>query len=106
MYYDIDEAKGEAELGIMIGDRRFWGQAYGTEAVGLLLCHIFSDTSLSRVYLHTLDWNSRAQKSFEKAGFTSTGRVRRNGHNFVAMEIHKAEWERDHLNVDARAPQT
>ena len=100
MYYDINEAKGEAELGIMIGDRRFWGQAYGTEAVGLLLHHIFNDTSLKRVYLHTLDWNPRAQKSFEKAGFTSTGRVKRNGYNFIAMEIHKENWEQGLVNAE------
>ena len=103
MYYDINEAKGEAELGIMIGDRRFWGKAYGTEAVGLLLDHIFSDTSLRRVYLHTLEWNTRAQKSFEKAGFIPTGRVRHNGHNFIAMEIHKKDWEESRLKAQATA---
>ena len=97
MYYDINEAKGEAELGIMIGDRRFWGKEYGTEAVGLLLDHIFTNTALRRVHLHTLDWNTRAQKSFEKAGFVSIGKVRRNGHNFIAMETHKDDWEQDRL---------
>ena len=27
MYYDIDLRQGEAELGIMIGDREYWGKA-------------------------------------------------------------------------------
>ena len=29
MYYDIDLRRGEAELGIMIGDRDYWGKGYG-----------------------------------------------------------------------------
>ena len=93
MFYDINEAKGEAELGIMIGDRRFWGMEYGTDAVNTLLEYIFTHTSLHRVYLHTLDWNVRAQKSFEKAGFVPTGKVKRSGHNFITMEIRKEMWE-------------
>ena len=93
MVYDINKFKGEAELGIMIGDRRFWGKAYGTGAVRLLLEHIFSETKLNRVYLHTLDWNVRAQKCFEKAGFVVKGSVRRNGHNFVTMDITRGRWQ-------------
>ena len=68
MYYDIDLRKSEAELGIMIG-KEFWGKGYGLESLELLIHHIFSKTSLNRIYLHTLDWNIRAQKSFERAGF-------------------------------------
>ncbi len=93
MYYDINEAKGEAELGIMIGDRRYWGKGYGTDAVATLLRYIFTQTGLKRVYLHTLDWNARAQKSFVKAGFTPKGTVRKNGHSFIFMEISRQEWE-------------
>ena len=30
MIYDIDLKRSEAELGIMIGDRNYWGKGYGT----------------------------------------------------------------------------
>jgi RimJ/RimL family protein N-acetyltransferase len=93
MLYDINKFKGQAELGIMIGDRRFWGKAYGTNAVRLLLEHIFTETKLNRIYLHTLDWNIRAQKSFEKSGFVSKGPVHRDGHNFLTMEITREGWQ-------------
>ena len=93
MLYGIDEARGEAELGIMIGDRRFWSKAYGTDAVKTLLRYTFTQTPLKRVYLHTLDWNIRAQKSFQKCGFLPTGRVERGGFTFVAMEIRREQWE-------------
>lgn len=93
MYYDISEASASAELGIMVGDRRYWNKSYGTDAVETLLRYIFTQTKLRRICLHTLDWNIRAQKAFEKSGFQATGRVRRNGYNFIAMEILKPRWE-------------
>ena len=44
-----------------------------------------------------LDWNARAQRSFEKAGFRVCGRSRRGGNAFVVME-YMAAWQ------DAREP--
>jgi len=94
MYYDINEASGECELGIMVGDRNYWGKGYGTDAVRTLLDHIFAATRMKRVYLHTLDWNIRAQKSFEKAGFVPCGRTARNGKTFIQMEVLREQWEK------------
>ncbi len=103
MYYDVNEPRGETELGIMIGDRRFWSKAYGTDAVKTLLRHIFTSTKLKRVYLHTLDWNIRAQKSFQKAGFTPIGPVRRHGLGFIQMEIFRSDWEKSQAAEAAKA---
>ena len=93
MFYDLNESMGETELGIMIGDRRYWSKAYGTDAVKTLLRYIFTHTKLKRVYLHTLDWNIRAQKSFAKAGFTPIGPIKKHGLRFVAMEVLRPDWE-------------
>tara|TARA_B100001013_G_C24476573_1_gene389560 strand:- start:401 stop:730 length:330 start_codon:yes stop_codon:yes gene_type:complete len=93
MYYDIDYVRGHAELGILIGDREFWGRGYGTDAVNTLLGYIFSSTSLNKVYLHTLDWNLRAQRSFVKSGFLVVKPVKRSGKDFIRMEISKGRWE-------------
>ncbi|MEK7215459.1 MAG: GNAT family N-acetyltransferase [Chloroflexota bacterium] len=87
MYYNLDEFAGQVELGIMIGNRDYWSRGYGPEAVRLMVEHIFDSTSVHRVYLHTLTWNVRAQKSFSKAGFVPVGEVLRNGYNFVIMEL-------------------
>ena len=92
MYYDIDEGRGEAELGIMIGNRTYWSKGYGTCAITTLLEHIFSATSLKRIYLNTLDWNVQAQKCFEKCGFVSLKRVKRHNGTFVVMEVRRDLW--------------
>ena len=92
MYYDIDLKRGEAELGIMI-DREYWSKGYGTDSVDTLLDHIFTTTPLSRAYLHTLEWNERARRSFAKAGLREVKTVRRSGMKFVRMETLRQEWE-------------
>ncbi len=93
VYYNVNQAEGKAELGIMIGNRNYWSKAYGVEAVNSLLDHIFNRTKLERVYLTTLDWNIRAQKCFKKCGFNECGQVARDGSTFLLMMIHRKEWQ-------------
>ncbi len=100
MYYDLNMRKGEAELGILIGDKDHWNGGYGTDAVQLLLLHMFRDLSLRRVYLKTLDWNVRAQKSFMKSGFVQYGRSNRSRWNFILMDITRERWQALHPDVD------
>ena len=93
MYYDLDLRRGEAELGIMIGDRDYWGKGYGSDAIRAVQDYIFTQTTLTRVYLHTLEWNERAKRSFAKAGMRDVKTVRRSGMKFVRMEMLRHEWE-------------
>ncbi len=92
MYYDLDSVRLEAELGIVIGDRDYWGNSYGYGAVTTLLDHVFNEKKLSRVYLHTLEWNKRAQRCFEKCGFVSVKPVRRLSYDFILMEVRREDW--------------
>jgi len=96
MYYDINNEKSQCELGIMIGDRDYWSKGYGTDVIKIALTRIFTATELERVYLHTLTHNFRAQKSFAKAGFVPVREVKRDGYEFVLMEIWRKEWEAAH----------
>ena len=95
MYYDLNVRNREAELGIMIGDKGYWGKGYGADIVKTLLTHLFLDIALDRVYLHTLAWNYRAQASFEKAGFKKVRSVRRGGQEFLLMEVVGTEWRNE-----------
>ena len=92
MYYDIDRSKSQCELGIMIGNRDYWGRGYGTDAVITMLRAIFEEAGLERVYLHTLNFNKRAQRSFTKAGFKDLETVRRDRRDFIKMEALREPW--------------
>lgn len=91
-FYDISQIRGEAELGIIIGDRDYWGKGYGSDAVKILVDYIFRETNLSRIYLKTLTDNFRAQQCFTKSGFSQYARWEKDGYNFVLMEINRRQW--------------
>ncbi len=95
MYYGYDSFAHEAELGITIGDREFWGHGYGTDTVRCMLRYLFTEKKLRRVFLHTLTWNTRAQTAFERAGFQRVREVSRGGYDFVYMEAFPPEDETD-----------
>jgi RimJ/RimL family protein N-acetyltransferase len=91
--YDIDTKRGEAQIGIIIGNRDYWDKGYGVDAVNTMVNHIFRTTKLNRLYLKTLEWNLRAQRCFAKCGFEFFGHFHRNGHDFTLMELKRKRWE-------------
>jgi len=93
VYYNINNTKGEAELGIMIGDRNYWDKGYGSDAVTTLVSYIFRQTNLKRIYLKTRDSNRRAQRCFQKCGFTPYGHLSKDGYSFTLMELHRKQWQ-------------
>jgi len=92
-YYNIIPGKAEAELGILVGNRDYWDKGYGADVVSTLASYIFRQTNFKRIYLKTLDWNTRARKCFKKCGFTPYGYMGRNGFSFVFMGLYRSQWE-------------
>ena len=62
-----------AMLGILLGEKRFLGKGYGTEAMFLILEYFFSHRNLQYVELDTAVFNERAQRTFRKCGFKDVG---------------------------------
>ncbi len=89
----------EAFVGIGIGPRELWGQGYGTEAMQMILTYAFQELNLNRVSLSVFEYNQRAVRSYEKAGFVHEGRERgrllRDGRRWdmLYMGILREEWE-------------
>ena len=93
MVYDIDTIKGQCEVGILVGERDYWDGGYGREAFTLLIEQCFAMESINRLYLHTLRWNMRARKAFAGVGLREVGPDPRGGHDFILMELWRADWE-------------
>jgi len=66
----------KAGLGVMIGDKSYWANGYGTDAVVTLLRFAFDEMNLNRVSLHVFDFNERAQACYRKCGFREEARLR------------------------------
>ena len=92
-YYNISETRGEAELGIMIGNRNYWDKGYGSDVITTMVNYIFRQTNLNRIHLKTLASNSRAQQCFQKCGFTPYRHWNKDGFSFTLMEIHRKQWQ-------------
>jgi RimJ/RimL family protein N-acetyltransferase len=75
-YRDLDPFTGCATVGITIGERDRWGGGYGSEALHLLLGHLFGPLRLHRIDLDTWSGNERALRAFRTAGFVEEGRRR------------------------------
>jgi RimJ/RimL family protein N-acetyltransferase len=65
-----------AELGIMIGDKSYWSNGYGTDAMLTLLRLGFDSMNLHKVSLGVFEFNERAQACYRKCGFVEEGRSR------------------------------
>jgi len=94
----INWGSREAFAGIGIGAREFWGKGYGTDAMCLLLRYGFIELNLRRISLTVFEFNQRAMRSYEKAGFRLEGRQRqlmqREGRRWdiLYMGILREEW--------------
>jgi len=70
---EIDWTQRSAMLVIVIGEKNWWNQGLGEDAVNTLLDYAFSSLSLQKVSLSVLPFNTRAIRCYEKAGFRRVG---------------------------------
>jgi len=69
--YDVDFENVKAEVRILIGKEQ--GKGYGTQAINLIVKCAFERLNLNRLYAYVFDYNKRAKKAFESAGFVEEG---------------------------------
>ncbi len=94
--------KREAELRIRIGDRRYWGKGYGSDAIHMVLDHIFSEREFNRIYLRVYEFNQRAIRCYLKNGFRQIGILQRQDadwKNIILMEITRQKFHRLYLSA-------
>ncbi len=99
--HNVNWRVGSAEIGIMIGEKSFWNQGYGTETMKRLLKHGFESLNFHRMWLRVYERNARGIRAYEKAGFKHEGTFREaeyaNGayFNVDIMSVLRHEWQQD-----------
>lgn len=95
---DLNETDRTCELGITIGDKAYWGQGYGRDAVRVLLDYAFRLRNARKVWLRVWGNNERAIHSYLACGFVEEGRLRRHVWSagryvdLVYMGVLREEW--------------
>ena len=103
-YFNANRRVGRVEVGIGIGEKAYWGQGYGREAMELLLVHLFRDLGYQRVELDTWSGNERAVRAYRSCGFQIEGRLRRSElidgvyYDTILMGVLRDEWEGLHTS--------
>ena len=69
----VNKENKNCELGILIGDKNFWGKGVGQESCKLLVKYAFNDLNLSKVWLAVHANNNAAIRLYEKIGFQTEG---------------------------------
>jgi RimJ/RimL family protein N-acetyltransferase len=96
---NVQDRHGNFELGILIGDREYWGRGYGREVVRLLLHYGFHYLGARRIALTTHAKNERAIRCYLACGFVEEGRPRKvlwiEGEytDLVEMSLLRDEWQ-------------
>lgn len=75
---EIDRENRKAEVGMLIGEKEFWNQGYGTDTLVTLLHYLFTEQGLNRIGLEVFEYNTRAKRAYEKIGFRVEG-IQRKG---------------------------
>jgi RimJ/RimL family protein N-acetyltransferase len=102
--HGLDWKNRSAVLGIVIAEKEYWGQGYGSDAITGLLRFAFGEMNLHRIHLSAFDFNERAIRCYERCGFRHEGRARdalfRDGgyHDALHMAILRQEF------VDRESP--
>lgn len=83
---------------IVIGNKKYWGKSYGTDALITFIRFLFGQWNFHRISLDTWEQNIRAIKAYEKAGFKIEGRQREarfvlgNYHDAILMGLLRDEF--------------
>lgn len=75
-FHNVNWRDRSAEVGLLIGEKHFWNQGFGSDALRLMLRYGFDGLNLHRIYLQVYENNLRAIHSYEKVGFVHEGRQR------------------------------
>ena len=76
LLFNIDWVNRKAMLGIVIGEKNYWNNGYGQDAVALLLDYAFMLLNLNSVMLGVMAFNERAIRCYKNVGFQEIGRRR------------------------------
>jgi RimJ/RimL family protein N-acetyltransferase len=67
-----------AELRVIIGDKRHWGQGIASEAYGLVASYAFDRLNMRRLWAGAREDNVGSIRALEKIGFVREGAFRQN----------------------------
>lgn len=86
-FFSIDKIKKQGELGVKLGDMRYWNKGIASKAVDIAINYIFNNMQIDRIYIETGEENMPALKLFNKLNFKKCGEYLEDEEfKFIVME--------------------
>jgi RimJ/RimL family protein N-acetyltransferase len=73
---NFDWVSRTCELGVLIGEKDFWGKGIGSEVCKLTIKYAFEQLNIRKILLAVYAHNIGAIKVYEKLGFVNEGTLR------------------------------
>jgi RimJ/RimL family protein N-acetyltransferase len=89
-FFSIDKAKKQGEMGVIIGDKRYWRKGIAYTAVKIITKYIFANMEIDRIYIETAETNKPALRLFDKLDFKKCGEyLEEDDFKFIVMEMRR-----------------
>ena len=82
---EINQLHKFGNLGLIIGEKKYWGEGYGTVAIKLATEYAFNKLHLNKLIAGIYGNNTGCCKAFIKAGYNEVGRLKKH-------RLHKDEY--------------
>lgn len=73
----VDLKASVSDLGLLIGNKNYWGKGIGTEACKLAINYAFEQMCVRKIYLAVYENNPKAAHLYEKLGFKQEAILRK-----------------------------
>lgn len=104
LLFNMNQVDRTAMMGIVIGEKDYWGKGYGQEATRLLLDYSFNLLNLNSIMLGVFAFNTQAIHCYLRVGFKEIGRRRQariiggQKYDAILMDILAEEFTSEYVN--------
>ena len=85
-FFNIDKETKQGELGVIIGDKRYWKRGIAAKSIDVAANYIFSNLNIDKIHIETGENNLPALRLIRKLGFVDYGEYLDEGFKFIVME--------------------
>lgn len=107
-FNSLDFINRAGVIGVMLGNEKYQGKGYGTEAVNLILDYGFSLLNLRSISLSVFEYNEIGYNLYKKVGFREVGRLRKKIeimgeiYDEIIMDILKEEFQSVYIKEEIK----
>ncbi|MFR1708295.1 MAG: GNAT family N-acetyltransferase [Clostridium sp.] len=87
-FFSIDTVEKQGEMGVTIGDKRYWRKGLAYNSINIAIEYIFNNMDINRIYVEIEENNKPSLALFNKLGFKKCDEyIEDEEFKFIVMDI-------------------